>query len=132
MNQPPTSGKPSEHQGAAPGGRAGWLHHAIVTSPMPDIPDGFATRVASLAGDFAEKADLEARIQRVVLAVAGLLALVLAAPGLLHGLKAITALTLHPAAQSPPLFATALALAVAALIDAAFRHRQQQGSRRFG
>jgi len=131
MIPPPTSGNPTEHQRAALEGRAGWLHRAIVQAPMPDIPAGFATRVATLAGDFAEKAELETRIQRVLLAATGLLALVLAAPGLLHGLRAIAALTLHPAAQTPPLFATALALAVAALIDAAFR-RHQRGSARPG
>lgn len=131
MIPPPTSGNPTEHERAAQEGRSGWLHRAIVSAPMPEIPAGFATRVANLAGDFAEKAELETHIQRVVLVAAGLLALVLAAPGLLHSLQAIAALTLHPAMQTPPLFATALALAVAALIDAAFR-RQRRGSARPG
>jgi len=142
MNRPPTANIELEHERAALARRAEreghsgptapavdaarWLHRAIVAAPVPCIPNGFAARVAGLAGDFAEKAEIEDRIQRIVLVIAALLALVVGAPGLLAGLRTIATLTLIPAGQSAALFATALALALAALIDAAFKRQQRR------
>jgi hypothetical protein len=98
------------------------IHRAIVATPMPDIPSGFAARIAAQIPDSLDEARLESTVQKLLLVATVLATVVFSAPYLIAAAGEVVAQSGH--LPLPMLLASVIGIGVAAAIDAlAKRHR---------
>ncbi len=98
------------------------IHRAIVAAPMPDIPHGFAARIAAQIPDSLDEARLESTVQKLLLVATVLATMIFSAPYLIAAVGEVVDQSDH--LPLPMLLAGAIGIGVAAAIDAlAKRHR---------